>query len=480
LGGILSGKSSKQITQTDKMEEEQSHSKIEAKNNSSVGRDFIGQKTIINNHGVENKEEYKELSLEYNTEDLDSDIAKLSLFDEIEKYSNSLSTKNILIVNCQDPDILATVAKRLILNAKVKKARAFYLKECKDKITDIKNIRDDIERAKSKTKTNQVLIVFEHRHATSYKEEPVFFRSLIEDKNVVESFRSQLSRKNIYLIYLISSTKAEKILIKQGHSLVPDYWNIAFLPALLEKYFKGDNEKREKSLLEIQNQRARKLWPTEEFEYDFYNEIKTLILENTVEEKIEKLAGQIFDDRDSELLELMENEITKAVLFTACFFQSIRPNDYDAIMQIILTRKGDANDSKIAKEEKTRLIQKWRNKRDELVRSCGLILKREAIVPVLDFSNNNRRSECVSILEEQQPIYLLEQIEKLITSELVLNPFYKTIRESLVSLFVRTIKEEQENEQLIYFQQVYEKISRNIRTTMDSSAAGSYIGMILV
>ena len=403
-------------------------------------------------------------------------------YASIEKHADHLNAqlknKQMLIVNCQNNKIITTVKRLLIKHFKAQKSKDLLLTNYYEKIQTMNKLIECLKRQIIKIERSQIIFVYERNNDKSNQITPDFFNSLVEDNNLSDHHRAYLKDNGIYVVYFISSKKADAEIRKKKHNVIPEYYDIPFLPVLLEEYFKGNHELASKTHKEITEQRKNKLWSPESDEYDFHNQVTQYISEDILEEEIKK-REESRGNADSDMLALFDDEIKKAVLFTACYFRSIKHSEYDVIVKALLPATAEAKTKNERNEKKTPL-QLWTEGKDKYIRECGLTLKREENTDVFDFKRISDRGNLRLVFQEQYSMYTTSAVETLLTSGIAFNVLLKGARDVVSYLCVQQINTEQEEDQLEFINRLLEKLTTGIRTNQHALAAGSFAGNILV
>lgn len=277
------------------------------------------------------------------------------------------------------------------------------------------------------------------------KEKSEFLDSMFTGRLYARRMVEILAKRDIFLIYMTKPMSLQVRLQQEKTNFHFAHWNIPFLPHLLGRHFSSfEAEELEQQIVE---QRKRGLWDESNSDIEFYELVSGYmrIGPQRLREEVKKrqtdgsrTRSEVLNDLKTvkpEALFTGDNEVKEVVLFVATFLPKLTLRDFEFVVGLLLqgrtapvqiesqiiTEQGDVKT--IKKQEKKQLAEFWQQDADRILQECYLKAVRSDKLPqVIDFSLPYLRKEIRKFLEQEYPMYLQRQFERIQESGLLFNP----------------------------------------------------------
>jgi len=396
---------------------------------------FVGKKTEYHYHGYvpgKDTEPKDEPVTEVDFEVLEKRSDTIPDFQDKTGLSEGLETlkKNkFIVVSCLDNQIGQSAVYGLIEsfnNYDTLRLQSQFLKKCD---YTVETLTSSIS-----TKVKDTIILIEIRSK-------IFLDSLFNVGTYISSIIHTLKSKNVHVICLLSSmVDAEDTVIqtwdeKRFGLKHFGKWHIDFLEPLLQLELVEDSSDY---IIKIKAQRTNGLWGDVESDFIFYERIFSTINRKGAEgfkihlDKLEDSNKHIDKDdiEDTFDEQIEDNRLHKAIIFIVTFFQRVKHDELDDLLNIILQNekekseyvkiKNDEGETKNVKKVIEKIpLEEWQLlSTRKLFKELNIVsqtdIKGESY---LDFNRDHYRKTYRQLLEEDV-LYLKKSYELILESHL--------------------------------------------------------------
>lgn len=357
---------------------------------------------------------------------------------ELDRYTEQLVAKRILVITCIDEDTAVAAAYGIIENIDVtNNYEKRYLN-----FEGINANRPDL-----------VLGIFlDHKIGNTAGtivivrlKSQIFIDSMLMDYTYTQHAIEQLTKNEMMVICIGEDEMRHGSRTDNQSSFRLPQWSIPFLPHILRRHF----SLQEAQLFnqKIINQRKSNHWGENGNEDEFYQLITRYLRYGTEKfrEEVEKRDLSAKDgnkkvDAEKSRINLPQDHIKddtplhNTVIYVATFFPGLSPLDFSNIVLLLLADRqiSMVNESQVINEKQEiktiksradkRLADLWEENADKIMRECFLqthLAKNNSAV--VDFTPSFSRHSCKAYFDQSFPMFLRKQFARIQESGILFN-----------------------------------------------------------